>query len=67
MKMDPYQGGLPKILHLFLLIFQGKFQISCVVRNNYVKDEIGLSFTHNLSQFFTGGRQITVSSEYHQD
>ena len=40
MKMDTYQGDLPKILHLFLLIFQGKFQISCVVRNNYVKNEI---------------------------
>ena len=37
MKMDPYQVDLPQILYMFLMTFQGKFQISCVVRNNYVK------------------------------
>ena len=32
MKMDSYQLDLPKILYIFLMTFQGKFQISCVVR-----------------------------------
>ena len=52
MKIDSYQVDLPKILFTFLLTFQGKFQISCVVRNNYVKYMImGFIFCKNYNEF----------------